>query len=144
MNGPFRRAIARLGWNFIRWLLILTIGVLVPLSYVDNYSPHIGLRRFHISLFEAPNLRQPLPEAINANLRKIRAEGQSRFLGQTTTRYLPYGPGFSHCIQQHVGYGFLLPNLVTAQTSNLGVSLHAAPVFQGQSAWLPPPAKPPT
>jgi hypothetical protein len=143
MVGPFGRAAVCFGCNLIRWLLILTIGVLVPLSYVDNYSPHVGLRTFHFSLFESPNLRRPLPEVVTMALKTNRTGCQVCLLAQTAERYVPSGPGFIRCLQQHFGHGYLLPNLSTWQDTNAGVGLRCAPVFQGQSAWLSPPDRPP-
>lgn len=128
-------------------LLLLWVGGIGPLIYFDAFSPHQGLRLYHITLLEPVRVRQPLappPEPLESVFRRQllkQTRGQSDFVtaGQKATA------GLAHFFESSLGQGFLF-NLAQIIISNESppISRVSLLALTGRSAWLSPPEKPPS
>jgi hypothetical protein len=128
-------------------LLLICVGGLGPLTYLDALSPHNGVRAYHIAVLESARVRQPLtlpPEFLVQLLRQRllgQASGQTDFVSANQKAM----PGLAHFFASGLSQGYLLNSarpVVFNDTSPVGEL--AAVVLTGRSAWLSPPEKPPS
>lgn len=139
---------------FIVWLkkilyalLLVCVGGVGPLIYIDALSPHLGVRTYHIAIFESGRARQP--SALPATLRGLLL--YQRWLAQISgqTDWLSTPPkaaaGLARFFESDLSQGYLLNTArFTISAGSLPVSRISLAALIGRSACLAPPEKPPS
>jgi hypothetical protein len=131
--------------KFIQILLVFFVGGVASLTYFDAFLPGHDhqLHPYHVSLFEQPDHHHnPLPDRTEliANWLAVNLSGQTHSIGQ------PFA--FSSATAQFFQSGLSRGYLLMMVDDNLRVNRPflgrvQEEWLQDNSAWLPPPLKPP-
>jgi hypothetical protein len=133
--------------NIIYGLLLLCVGGIGPLTYLDGLSPHNGVQAYHIAILESTRVRRPLtspPEFLTQLLRQrllSQASGQTDFVSARPQA----GSGLAHFFASGLSQGYLLNSASSINFNDTSPVSRVVPTtLIGRSVWLSPPEKPPS
>jgi hypothetical protein len=123
--------------------LIIWVGGLAPLIYVENYSSHQGVQRVQVSLLKEPGANKS-PTALR-QMWAQRVEQHPRGLNiqpQLVTRNISL-PGINSSVTIfHDSYLLSITHVAGLFDASPSGCVSEFPLT-GRSVWLPPPEKPP-